>query len=103
MTTTLAIEYIPRRMKELGYTDYAIRFRHLLLQPKERIKLNGTNELFILIEPMEDVSVRSETGVFDLAEFTANEYQYEHQGIIKIRNYGMRQIHVRFIQVIPKA
>jgi hypothetical protein len=51
---------------------------------------------------MEDISVRSETGIFDLAEFNVNEYQYEHQGTIKIRNYGMRAVHLRFIQVIPK-
>jgi hypothetical protein len=102
MTIDLALEYIPRRMKELGYEDYAIRFRHMVLQPKQRIKLNGENELFVLIEPVEDISVRSETGIFDLAEFNVNEYQYEHQGTIKIRNYGMRVAHLRFIQVIPK-
>ena len=39
MTIELAIEYIPRRMKALGYgNDYNIRFRHFVLQPKERKK-----------------------------------------------------------------
>jgi hypothetical protein len=103
MTVALAIEYIPRRMKALGYNnDYNIRFRHFVLQPKERKKIHADNQLFILIEPNDTVSVKSDFGIYDLAAINVNELQYEHQGNIRIRNYAGVTQHIRFIQVIPK-
>ncbi len=103
MTTAMALEYIPRRMQELGYgIDYNIRFRHYVLQPEESRIINADDHLFILIEPGDTVGVTSTFGVFDLAVTNVNELQYEHQGDIILNNYsGMRE-HVRFIQIIPK-
>ena len=103
MTINLALEYIPRRMKELGYnTDYFIRFRHLVLQPNEEQTIHAFNQFFYLIEEAENVRVESETGVFDLSESKTNEMQYEHQSKIHITNYLTGINHLRFIQVIPK-
>jgi hypothetical protein len=103
MTINLALEYIPRRMCESGYgTHYLIRFRHLRLDPGEERRLRGYDQLFILIEPPDDVTVESETGYFDLSDNKANELQYEHQGEIVIINLSPFSNHVRFIQVIPK-
>ena len=103
MTINLALEYIPRRMKELGYqSDYFIRFRHLVLQPNEEKTIDAFNQFFYLIEEAENVRVESETGVFDLSESSTNEMQYEHQSKIFITNYLSGKNHLRFIQVIPK-
>lgn len=103
MTVNLALEYIPRRMRELGFrNDYFIRFRHLVLQPKEEVKLDADNQFFYLIEEANKIRVESETGIFDLREKNANELQYEHQSKITIYNYSTRINHLRFIQVIPK-
>ena len=103
MTINLALEYIPRRMQELGYkADYFIRFRHLVLQPNEEQIIDAFNQFYYLVEEAENVRVESETGVFDLSESTANEMQYEHQSKIHITNYLSGINHLRFIQVIPK-
>jgi hypothetical protein len=103
MTINLALEYIPRRMQELGYkTDYYIRFRHLVLQPNEEQTIEAYNQFFYLVEEAQNVRVESETGVFDLSESTTNEMQYEHQSKIEIKNYLSGINHLRFIQVIPK-
>lgn len=102
MTISLALEYIPRRMQELGYTrHYHIRFRHLLLVPGETRAMAAYNQLFILIEPSLDIRVESDTGLFDLSEDRVNEYQYEHSGEIYLVNQSPVSGHVRFIQVIP--
>ena len=104
MTIELAIEYIPRRMQELGYgNQYTIRFRHYVLQPKERKKIHADSQLFILIEPNDTVSIKSDFGIYDLAALNVNELQYEHQGNIRIRNYAGVTQHLRFIQIIPKT
>ena len=103
MNIELAIEYIPRRMEELGYgNNYNIRFRHYVLQPKERKKIHADNQLFILVEANDAVSVKSDFGMYDLTALNVNELQYEHQGNIRIRNYAGVTQHVRFIQIIPK-
>ena len=103
MTTELALEYIPRRMQELGYgKDYHLQFRHFVLRPLDTIEVNGINQLFILIEPHEMVKVESGSGVFDVTSTLYNEMQYEHEGLISLRNYSVMPLHVRFIQIIPK-
>jgi hypothetical protein len=103
MTIDLALEYIPRRMKELGYGDeYHLQLRHLVLRPHERRKVHAINQLYILIEPSEMLCIKSDSGVFDLTKDLYNELQYEHQGNIRLRNYSILPLHARFIQVIPK-
>lgn len=103
MTIALALEYIPRRMKELGYgAEYYIRFRHFVLQPNEKLDIDAYNQFYILVEETSDVSVASDFGLFDIAEDNINEQTYEHQGAIEITNYADRINHLRFIQVIPK-
>jgi hypothetical protein len=102
MTVNLAIEYIPRRMRELGYADdYHLRFRHIFLQPAEQRVLTSYGQLFLLVEPPDDVRVESDLGLFDLSELGVDEYQYEHRGTITITNLSGLPSHVRFIQVIP--
>ena len=103
MTVNLALEYIPRRMAELGYgCEYHLRFRHLKLGTLETIQLNAFNQLIILLEPPNDVRVESDTGVFDLSDYLLNEIQYEHRGMVKIINQMVMTGNIRFIQVIPK-
>ena len=103
MTINLALEYIPRRMEELGYgNEYYLRFRHFVLQPAEQLDVPAFNQFFILVDEAEDVSVKSEFGIFDLSLSNANEMLYEHQGQISIQNSAPAIKHLRFIQVIPK-
>jgi hypothetical protein len=103
MTIALALEYIPRRMNELGYTDqYYIRFRHLVLQANEQIDIEAYNQFYILIDEPDNINVTSEFGLFDLSFEKTSEQLYEHQGFISIHNYSSIVNHIRFIQVIPK-
>lgn len=102
MTTELALEYIPRRMKELGYDDnYSLQFRHFVLPVKAVINEDFPNQLLVLVEPSEAIAVRSDTGVFDATTEHPNELQYEHRGAVQIENYTIVTQHARFIQVIP--
>jgi hypothetical protein len=103
MTTALALEYIPRRMKDLGYGDnYYIRFIHLRLQPAEIRVLEASCEFFILVEELVNASVESDMGVFNTTLANVNEMQYEHQGQVIITNMVTTITSVHFIQVIPK-
>ncbi|MCC7302513.1 MAG: hypothetical protein IT233_07725 [Bacteroidia bacterium] len=90
-------------MRELGHGDrYSLRFRHLVLQPSEKVELPSYNQFYILIEEAQDVSVKSELGTFDLSLDNVNEMLYEHQGLVEVKNKSDSIKHIRFIQVIPK-
>lgn len=103
MNIQLALEYIPRRMTELGHGDqYHIRFRHFFLQPQEERKVDAINQLFLLVEPSDSIAVISDFGLYDLNATNVNELQYEHQGFISIINYAAIITSARFIQIIPK-
>lgn len=103
MNIALALEYIPRRMEELGHgTNYYLRFRHLVLQANEHIDIEAYNQFYIMVDEPDKINVTSEFGLFDLSVDKTNEQLYEHQGYISIQNYSNSVNHIRFIQVIPK-
>jgi len=102
MTSDLALDYIARRMNEMGFgKKYLIRFRHLLLKLGEVREITAYNQIFLLIEPMPNIRIESDVGLFDLTEDHANEMQYEHRGRIKITNLSLTPTNARFLQAIP--
>jgi len=102
MTAAIAIEYVTRRMQEWGMEDYYIRFRHLRLLPSEQRSLPAFGILFLLVDPPADVRVESDIGIYDVSEDRAGELQYEHQGVLRIKNNAASVNHLRLIQVIPE-
>ncbi|HOZ86923.1 MAG TPA: hypothetical protein PL029_04145 [Bacteroidia bacterium] len=103
MNIALAIEYIPRRMKDLGVGDnYYLRFRHFVLEGNQTLELDAHNQFFLLIDDNSDLSISSDFGFYDITYPNTNEQTYEHQGLITITNYSSTLNHVRFIQIIPK-
>jgi hypothetical protein len=102
MTSDLALEYISKRMAEMGHgKNYLIRFRHLIFRAQEKRELTGYNQMYVLIEPTVNVRIESDVGLYDQNEDHANELQYEHRGSIKITNLSPVLNNVRFIQAIP--
>ena len=102
MTPNLAHEYISRRMKDLGISDYYIRLKHFALDPQEVKSIEAYNQFFVLTHEISDVSINSDFGLYDLSDSNINEHSYEHQGAITITNNSVSRAFVRFIQVIPK-
>lgn len=103
MTTNFALEYIPRRMQEIGVNNnYLLKFRHLVIQPNDIVIVDAYNEYFLLVQAGNDLNVKSEFGVYDLFDTGINEQQYEHQGKITITNTSKILKHIKFIQVIPR-
>jgi hypothetical protein len=103
MTTEFALEYIPRRMQELGSgDDYLLKFRHFVMQPNDTLDIDAYNQYFLLVEAEPDLSVHSEFGLYNLTDTGINEQQYEHQGKISIVNNSKVVKNIKFIQVIPR-
>lgn len=102
MNTAFALDFIPRRMKELGYDlNYMTRWRHLQIDPNGVIGFNADNEYYYLISPSPLIAVKSKSGIYNLNDTALNEMQYEHKGKIKILNRSSSPQFAEFIQVIP--
>lgn len=102
MYLAFALDYIPRRMRELGYGEnYVTRYRHLYVADKTVMKIDADNQLWMFIEPEAVVTISSERGVYDMYDTTINQQQHEHSGKIKVSNNSGRDVYVLFIQAIP--
>lgn len=103
MNTEFALDFIPRRMKELGYgKNYITRWRHLQIDAAGILKIDAENEYYYLIQPGTLIAVKSKFGDYNVNDPGINEMQYEHKGKIEISNLHKEPQLVLFIQVIPK-
>lgn len=103
MTVAFALDFIPRRMRELGYeNNYITRWRQLQLDGDQTLTIEAHNEYYYLIKPNLDFIVQSKFGVNDLTDTSINEMQYEHRGKITIKNKSHDTQLIQFIQVIPQ-
>ena len=103
MTPEFAIDFIPRRMRELGYgTDYIVRWRQFILDVSSILEIDAQNEYYYLINPSNTIEVSSKFGIYSLNDAGINEPLYEHRGKIKVKNLVNGRLLVLFIQVIPK-
>lgn len=102
MVKELLGDYARTLMKRQGHDDnYDIAFRHFVLQSGQRREIEAANEVFILMEPVTGLSIKSEFGFFDLSFDRTDELQYVHEGFIVLQNYSPATVHVRFVQVTP--
>lgn len=102
MEAVLATQYVDRRMIELGYPNYLLRYRELVLGPGEHRQLDASGELYVIIGSVESwVSVFSDLGVYNTAIDNTNELAHEHTGLMIVRNPVGVPSRVRFLQAIP--
>jgi hypothetical protein len=102
MTPEITLAYLQRRAKELKLENtYTFRLRHFVLMPKAQKKVSGQGQRFFLVEPVEDVKIESQSGIFDMTIDNTNELVYEHLGDLRLRNHAPSVRHIRFLQLIP--
>jgi hypothetical protein len=102
MSPEIVWEYIKRRTAALKMGDhYTLRLRHFVLAPGDTMKIPGQGQFFLLVEAVADVSILSESGIFDMTLESTNELIYEHEGDMQLHNYAPSVQHIRFIQIIP--
>lgn len=94
--------YIESRMKEMGHCNgYAMRIKHFVIGPEKTVKVSAFGEVFILLEPVPDVRVESDLGVYSNT-VSAPEQQHEHTGQIFLTNLtNDGDCNVQFVQAIP--
>lgn len=103
MTTDYVLAYVPRKMRELGVNEnYALAFRELVIKPNGEITIDAQGQYYFFVGGFtSNVSIKSETGVYDLTISSINESIHEHTGKIKITSRTSEILHLQFVVVIP--
>ncbi len=102
MDTTLAANYVERRMREMGYPNYLLRHRELVLGPSEHRDIDASGELFLIIGSVAGwITIESDLGVYNTSIDSTNELAHEHTGLMIVRNPVGVPSRVQFLQAIP--
>lgn len=100
MTEQLIIQYVPERIRQLGFADYHLRYRDLMIGKQSSMIVIAWNELYFIVDDPPDVIVESDYGIYDSTENPVEENVHQHRGEIVIRNKSSKSKRIKFVQVI---
>jgi hypothetical protein len=100
MTEQFILQYVPLRLKQLGYSNYHLRPRDLIIDAGGKVELPAYNELFFIVDEPPGVIVESDYGVYDSTDDPVPESIHIHKGEIRISNPGVEKRRIKLIQVI---
>lgn len=100
MSEQFILAYIPYRMKQLGVTNYYIKYKHMLIPGLADWTIPAYNDLYFVVDQPPFIIVESDYGIFSPLNFYNVDNTYEHRGEISIRNINEPNQRVKFIQVI---
>jgi hypothetical protein len=101
MTEEFIHDYIPERMKQLGFTKYHIRYRDIGVFGQTTMTIEAYNEIFFIVDVPPNMIVESEYGLYStMISIDWTENIHQHRGEIVIINGNEMNKRVKFIQVI---
>ncbi len=96
----LILGYLPHRIKQLGFSQYNIRYRDFLVAAETTKELSAYNELYFIVDSPQDLKVESDYGIYDTTGEYVSENTHQHRGAVKITNPTDTARKIEFIQVI---
>jgi hypothetical protein len=100
MTEQLIIQFIPERVKQLGFAQYHLRYRDMVIEKQSAKSVQAWNELYFIVDDPEGVVVESDYGIYDSTETPVEENAHQHRGEIVIKNKSSKGRRIKFVQVI---
>lgn len=100
MTEQFILQFIPERIKQLGYVNYHLRYRDLVLDGNKSITLAAYNELYFIVDDPSGLVVESDYGLYDSTDDPIEESVHQHRGEITITNPKAMRRRIKFIQLI---
>lgn len=100
MTEEFILEYIPIRIKELGYSNYHIRPRDFMIKGNSMKTLTAYNELYFIVGEPQGLLIESDYGVYDSTGSFIEENACMHRGEINITNQDTDPKRIKMIQII---
>jgi hypothetical protein len=100
MTEHFILQYIPGRIRQLGYRKYHIRYKDITISAYSKQVLTAYNELYFVVDDPKGIWLESDYGVYDGIDESAASNMHEHRGEITIENPGNERRRIKLIQVI---
>jgi hypothetical protein len=99
MTEQFILDYIPIRIKQLGYHNYHIRYRDLTIPAEFTTTIEAYTDLYFIVDDPLGLIVESDYGVY-FPSTTLYDNIHQHKGEIQITNNDVESRRIKFIQVI---
>lgn len=100
MTEQLIVQFIPERVRQLGFVDYHLRYRDIMIDKQSSVNITAYNELYFIVDDPPDLVVESDYGIYDSTDSPVEENMHQHRGEIMIQNKESKSRRIKFIQVI---
>lgn len=100
MTEHFILQFIPERIRQLGYCKYHVRYKDFFIPPYGKQVLTAYNELYFVVDDPPGIMMESDYGVYDSTDDPAMSSVHEHRGEITIENPGNERRRLKLIQVI---
>lgn len=100
MSEQFILQFIPKRVKQLGYTNYHLRYRDLVVDGNKSIRIPAYNELYFIVDDPSGLVVESDYGLYDSSDDPIEESVHQHRGEITITNSKSVKRRIKFIQLI---
>src|SRR4051812_8619221 len=101
MTEQFIRDYIPERIKQLGFTKYHVRYRDIGVFGQTTMTIEAYNELYFIVDLPPNMSVESDYGLYTtMSSMDWTENIHQHRGEIVITNENEMNKRIKFIQVI---
>lgn len=100
MSEDFIMQIIPERIRQLGYSNYHIRYRDLNIKPLVTESISAFNELWFVIDDPPGLLIESYYGIYDSTGDYVFDNAHQHRGEILIRNPDSENKKVKFVQVI---
>jgi len=100
MSEEFIIQYIPQRVRQLGFSEYHLNYRDLLVEKCTSMNIPAYNELYFIIDDPDEMIVESDYGVYDSTDCPVDDNIHQHRGEIVIQNKSNKDRRIKFIQVL---
>lgn len=89
------------RIQQLGYRQYYLHYRDMMVSAGSQISIPAYNELFLIVDSPTGFRVDSDYGRYDTTqEYPPHDNIHEHRGEIRILNSTDTTQWIKMIQVI---
>ncbi len=100
MTEQFILQYIPVKVKQLGFSEYFIRYKDMTIPAGVSQIIESYRDLLFIVDDPEGLTVDSDYGMYDTTGNYLQENSHQHKGYITINNPNDEAKRIKFIQAI---
>ena len=100
MSEQFILQYIPVKLKQLGFMNYFIRYKDMTIPGNTIQVVESYRDLLFIVDDPEGLIVDSDYGMYDTTGNYLQENSHQHKGYVNINNPNTENKRIKFIQAI---